>query len=57
LAEGCVRAHELALDDGEDIEVLTLPESEVPGLITSGAISHVLVAHAFHRLDLHRRGL
>jgi 8-oxo-dGTP pyrophosphatase MutT (NUDIX family) len=56
LAEGCVRAHELALDDGEDIEVLTLPEAEVPGLIASGAISHVLVAHAFHRLDLFRRG-
>jgi ADP-ribose pyrophosphatase len=36
------------LDDDEDIEVLHVPLTEVPGLIADGTISHALVIIAFH---------
>lgn len=42
------------MDEMEDIQVLTLPLSEVEGLVSSGEISHGLVLNAlmfYHRLD------
>jgi 8-oxo-dGTP pyrophosphatase MutT (NUDIX family) len=50
LATGCRRVAEPALDEREDIEVLTRPLAEVPRLISNGEISHALVIVAFHHL-------
>jgi ADP-ribose pyrophosphatase len=36
------------LDDDEDIEVIHVPLTEVPGLIADGSIDHALVIIAFH---------
>ena len=47
LIEGCTRTHELELDDGEDIEVVTVPLSEIGKLIATGEIRHALVICAF----------
>jgi 8-oxo-dGTP pyrophosphatase MutT (NUDIX family) len=47
LLEGCRRTHELALDEGEDIEVVTVPLTQIPQLIASGEIRHALVICAF----------
>jgi ADP-ribose pyrophosphatase len=55
LAEDCVREGELALDPGEDIEVVLHTEAEVDALLTDGSIDHALVVIAFHALGLHRR--
>jgi 8-oxo-dGTP pyrophosphatase MutT (NUDIX family) len=57
LCEGCVPAYELALDDGEDIEVLPTKLSEVLEMLHDGRISHALVAVALHRFQLYREGL
>ena len=57
LAEGCRRAGPAALDEKEDIAVEEVALAEVPGLLAGGAITHALVAVAFQKLDLHRRGL
>jgi 8-oxo-dGTP pyrophosphatase MutT (NUDIX family) len=56
LAEGCVLAAAQEQDPGEDIEVELCPLAEIDGLLASGAISHALVAVAFHKLALHRAG-
>ncbi|MFO0723028.1 MAG: NUDIX hydrolase [Myxococcota bacterium] len=57
LAEDCVLSHAQEQDEAEDIEVELMELARVPALIVSGAISHVLVAHAFQRLELFQRGL
>ncbi len=57
LIEECELAGELALDPGEDIEVVALPIDEVMEQLYSGEIAHALVAVALHRFDLYRRGL
>jgi hypothetical protein len=36
------------LDDDEDIEVVHVPLTEIPGLIADGTINHALVIIAFH---------
>ena len=41
-------------DDGEDIRVLTVPETEIHDLIRRGAITHSLVVAALFWLDLQR---
>lgn len=46
LATGCRRVGDLAMDPGEDIEVMTVPIAAVDGLIRSGAIDHALVLAA-----------
>ncbi len=56
LAEGCERVAELALDEGEDIEVVPMPVNDVFGLLHTGAITHALVAVALQRFDLQRQG-
>lgn len=56
LAEGARHAGAQALDPMEDIEVGLRPLADFDGLIASGEISHSLVAFAFQRLDLLRRG-
>lgn len=57
LAEGCRRTAEVHLDEREDIAVQELPLAEVPRMLADGSISHALVAVAFQRLELLRRGL
>ena len=52
LAEGCVKVHAGALDDGEQIEVDHLARHEVAARILSGEISHALVIAAFHLATL-----
>jgi ADP-ribose diphosphatase len=47
LARGVVRVGEVALDHGEDIEVVTVPLAEIPARIKSGEIVHALVVVAF----------
>lgn len=57
LVEGCVRTHELALDDGEDIEVSMLPLASIPAAIGDGRIEHALVVCGFWWLALRRPDL
>ena len=57
LVEGCVRTHELQLDDGEDIEVSTLPLTQIPEAIAAGQIGHALVVCGFWWLALRRPDL
>jgi 8-oxo-dGTP pyrophosphatase MutT (NUDIX family) len=47
LLENCRRIGEPELDQGEDLEVLTRPLCDIPGIIASGAIDHALVVCAF----------
>jgi len=47
LARGVARVGEIALDHGEDIEVVTVPLAEIPARIKSGEINHALVVVAF----------
>ena len=56
LAEGCERVGELALDDGEDIEVVPMPVAGVLERLRTGAVTHALVAVALQRFELHRSG-
>jgi ADP-ribose pyrophosphatase len=46
LALGCKRVGDLAMDPGEDIEVVTVPVAELDGLIRRGEIDHALVLAA-----------
>lgn len=46
LATGCRRVGELAMDPGEDIEVVTVPVAELDGMIRRGEIDHALVLAA-----------
>jgi hypothetical protein len=46
LAEGCVKVHEGKQDGSEDIQVVLVPKSELPGLVRAGAITHSLVLAA-----------
>lgn len=46
LATGCQRVAELAMDPGEDLEVLTVPVAELDGMIQRGEIDHALVLAA-----------
>ncbi len=56
LAEGCEPAGELALDEGEDIEVVAMPVAEVYARLHDGRISHALVAVALQRFALYQSG-
>jgi ADP-ribose pyrophosphatase len=47
LATGCRRVGELAMDAGEDIEVVTVPVAAVDGLVARGEIDHAIVLAAF----------
>ena len=55
--DNCRRTHQLALDDGEDIEVVTIPLREIPGRIAEGAIRHALVVCGFQWLQMRRPDL
>lgn len=46
LATGCQRVAELAMDPGEDLEVLTVPVAALDGMIQRGEIDHALVLAA-----------
>jgi 8-oxo-dGTP pyrophosphatase MutT (NUDIX family) len=43
LATGCRRIGELAMDPGEDIEVVTVPLAELDRLVAGGEIEHAIV--------------
>jgi ADP-ribose pyrophosphatase len=43
LATGCRRIGDLQMDPGEDIEVVTVPLSDLDGLVARGAIDHAIV--------------
>ncbi|MFO1076657.1 MAG: NUDIX hydrolase [Planctomycetota bacterium] len=47
LATGCEPTHGLAMDPGEDIEVVTVPRRELDRRIRDGEIDHALVLAAF----------
>jgi ADP-ribose pyrophosphatase len=57
LIEECEPVGALALDPGEDIEVVPTPVDEVLEMLNTGAITHALVSVALQRFDLYRRGL
>lgn len=53
LITGARRTLEPTPDEGEDIEVLTLPRGDVGELLRDGRITHSLVVAAFHWLHLY----
>lgn len=57
LVEGCAKTQELALDAGEDIEVIERPLMTIPALIADGSIDHALVVCGFWWLALKRPDL
>jgi ADP-ribose pyrophosphatase len=48
LVENAKKVSDINLGDNEDIEVIHVPLTEIPGLITDGSINHALVIIAFH---------
>jgi 8-oxo-dGTP pyrophosphatase MutT (NUDIX family) len=56
LCEGCEPAYELALDEGEDIEVVPTKLADAMEMVRDGRISHALVAVALQRFQLYRDG-
>ncbi len=54
LVTGARRTAEPSPDEGEDIDVLTVPRREIPALLRGGRITHSLVVAAFHWLELYR---
>lgn len=52
LIREAVRTAEPEPDEGEHIEVGTVPRREVPALLRKGGITHSLVVAAFHWLEL-----
>ena len=55
LAEGCRRVAELHLDEGEDIEVVLEPVSELDDLVRKGEFRTSSGVAALHFFDMHRR--
>jgi 8-oxo-dGTP pyrophosphatase MutT (NUDIX family) len=47
LVEGCERAGEMAQEEGEDLELVVRPLSDIPALIADGEIVNSLVICAF----------
>lgn len=56
LIENCTRVGDQQMDAGEDIEVVTVPLSEIPDRISCGEIAHALVVCAFWWLAQSKRG-
>ena len=52
MARGVKKVAEIDLDESEEIEVMTAPLTDIPGLIGREAITHSLVVCAFHWLEL-----
>ena len=55
LIENCERVGEQRMDEGEDIEVVTLSLAEIPARIAHGEIQHALVICGFWWLAQHDR--
>ena len=55
LARNAIRTTDPAPDDGEDLEVVTVPLAELEDRIRGGEIAHGLVLAALYRFDLWRR--
>ena len=47
LATGCRRVGDLAMDPGEDLEIVIVPAGQVDELVRTGKIDHALVLAAF----------
>ncbi len=52
LIKGARKTAETNPDEGEDIDVVTVPKAEIPALLRQGRITHSLVIAAFHWLQL-----
>jgi len=48
VARNVKKVSDLRLDQAEDIEVVLVPLSEIPGLIRNGKIDHAIVISAFY---------
>jgi ADP-ribose pyrophosphatase len=55
LARNLTRVANPTPDQTEDIDVVLLPLSDIPGLIRKGVIDHALVIAAFYWLNLEKR--
>lgn len=55
LVRNCRRVGELELDDSEDIAVRLVPVSEIPTLVTGGAVRHSLAVAALYHYELWAR--
>jgi 8-oxo-dGTP pyrophosphatase MutT (NUDIX family) len=56
LAQDAERVGEQEQELSEDIAIELVPEAQLDGMLARGAIDHALVAVAFQRVDLLRRG-
>ena len=55
LVENCRYAGPVELDHTEDVSTRLIPTREIPGLVASGKIRHVMVIAALYYYDLWRR--
>jgi ADP-ribose pyrophosphatase len=54
-ARNVKKVQEPQFDSNEDIELKLVPYQAIPGLISTGAITHALVIVAFHYLSLYEK--
>jgi ADP-ribose pyrophosphatase len=55
LVQNCRKKHDVQFDSGEDLSTRLMPVSEIPTLVSSGQISHSLVAVALYHYELWRK--
>lgn len=53
--EDAIQSSSQSLDDGEDIEIFTIPITDVPKMIREGKISNSMIIAAFYLYELHTR--
>ena len=54
--ENCTQKHELAFDDGEDIDLRLIPAANIPKMIRTGEIRHAIIVAALNWMELDRSG-
>ena len=54
--ENCTQKHELAFDDGEDIDLRLIPTANIPKMIRTGEIRHAIIVAALNWMELDRSG-
>ena len=54
--ENCTQKHELAFDDGEDIDLRLIPATKIPKMIRTGEIRHAIIVAALNWMELDRSG-
>jgi 8-oxo-dGTP pyrophosphatase MutT (NUDIX family) len=55
LVRNCRKVGDLELDDSEDIAVRLVPASDIPSLVTQGAVRHSLAVAALFHYELWAR--